>query len=269
MSNLSKRLISAAALIPCVLALIFAAPDWLFVSFIAMLAGLVGLEYGTMALRDHFRSFRLLVVAFSAASTLSLAFCGRFPMAPVLAFTLTVVLFPLMFMFRGGEMKGAVNAAASAAVGSLYAGILCGFLILVYRIQPAGSDWIFTLFAAAVLSDTGAYAGGRAFGRRKLFPRISPSKTWAGAVGGLLGTLAGIAFSKLFFLPSLSWPLAALLWLPLGASFQLGDLLESFLKRGFGVKDSGNLIPGHGGLFDRIDSLLLGAPMLYLFSMLR
>jgi phosphatidate cytidylyltransferase len=147
--------------------------------------------------------------------------------------------------------------------------LLTGFLALLFVSHTDGSYWVLTLFVAAVLSDTGAYFVGRAFGRRKFSPRISPGKTWAGAYGGLLGTCLAITASKLLFLPQLSWLDVFFLSVPLSVFLQLGDLAESFLKRGFGVKDSSNIIPGHGGVLDRLDAMLFGAPVVFFFSMLK
>jgi phosphatidate cytidylyltransferase len=115
-------------------------------------------------------------------------------------------------------------------------------------------------------SDTAAYYTGRAFGRHKLAPRVSPGKTWEGAVGGMCASLALAALAHYWFFPELSLraalPLAALMNV-LGV---LGDLTESALKRGAGAKDAAKILPGHGGLLDRLDSLLFNAPLLYYFA---
>lgn len=268
MSNLVQRILSAAVLIPLVLALIFLAPRWLFSGFIAALAALVGYEYGTVTLAQSFRAHRILVALLAAVCALAVGGFARFPQAVLIAVVAVIVLVPLVFMFSDRDVRESVPSAASACSGALYSGVLTGCLALLHE-QPSGRAQVFALFAAAVLSDTGAYAAGRALGRRKLFPRISPAKTWAGACGGVLGTLAGLSLSKWWLLPDLTWTALLALGIPLSLAFQLGDLSESFLKRGFGVKDSGRIIPGHGGILDRIDALLFGAPVLLLFSMLQ
>ncbi|HYF62392.1 MAG TPA: phosphatidate cytidylyltransferase, partial [Herpetosiphonaceae bacterium] len=130
------------------------------------------------------------------------------------------------------------------------------------RLAP-GAAWIFATFAVTWASDTGAYFAGRAFGRNKMSPRLSPKKTWEGFAGGTLASIgAGVGIVALLGLPVS--PLVGVALGLIGAiGGTLGDLAESMLKRQAGVKDSGNLIPGHGGLLDRVDSLLFTAPLIY------
>jgi phosphatidate cytidylyltransferase len=149
------------------------------------------------------------------------------------------------------------------AYGALYVGLLM-FIALLKRDQGArGGGWVFLLLTVTWFGDTFAYAAGRLAGRHKLYPRISPGKTWEGAVGGLVGSFAAAALAHAWYLPELSWAGAAGVALPAGALGQVGDLCESLLKRAYGVKDSGALLPGHGGLLDRIDALLFAAPYVY------
>jgi phosphatidate cytidylyltransferase len=155
------------------------------------------------------------------------------------------------------------------SAGAVYCGALFGFISLIYVTTADGTGWVLALLFGTFVGDTSAYAIGRLFGRRKLAPRLSPGKTWAGAVGGAIGSCLGLAVVKLFFLPELSWPEVPILAIPLSIACQLGDLAESFLKRCFGAKDSGKIIPGHGGLLDRADALIFGAPVVYLFTVLR
>jgi phosphatidate cytidylyltransferase len=121
-------------------------------------------------------------------------------------------------------------------------------------------------FLVLMLSDIGAYYAGRTFGKRKLAPKISPGKTWEGGAGGFALALGGAALASFTFFPELKWFVA----LPLAAVMHvvgvLGDLAESALKRGAGAKDASTVLPGHGGLLDRLDSLLFNAPLLYYFA---
>ena len=120
--------------------------------------------------------------------------------------------------------------------------------------------------AAVWAADTLAYFTGRAIGKRPLFPRISPKKTWAGSVGGVVGALVLVAAMKTALLPLvLTWADVAVIGLICGAVGQLGDLAESMLKRSVGVKDSGNYLPGHGGMLDRIDAMLIAIPLVVLY----
>jgi phosphatidate cytidylyltransferase len=133
--------------------------------------------------------------------------------------------------------------------------------------RDCGAGWVLLALSIAWLADTGGYFVGRSLGRAKLFPEVSPNKTWAGLVGALIGgAVAGILGSTLYLS---QLPLSRGLALGLGGAIlgQLGDLVESLMKRSLGVKDSGVMIPGHGGLLDRIDSLLFVAPMTYVYAL--
>ncbi len=126
--------------------------------------------------------------------------------------------------------------------------------------EGAGWQWVVLLFVVTWANDTLAYFTGRFLGKHPLAPRISPKKTWEGFWGGAAGSVVGALVVKALFLPRLSIPAAVLVGA--GAAFlgPLGDLCESMLKRAAGVKDSGKLLPGHGGLLDRIDAVLFAAP---------
>ena len=129
-----------------------------------------------------------------------------------------------------------------------------------------GPGWVLLVLSIAWLADTGGYFVGRRFGRTKLYPVVSPNKTWAGLYGALAGsTLAGAAAS-LTYLPKLPLIHGVLLGLFGGGIGQLGDLVESLLKRSVGTKDSGSIIPGHGGILDPIDAVLFVAPVTYLYA---
>ncbi|WP_457574937.1 phosphatidate cytidylyltransferase [Desulfolithobacter sp.] len=140
----------------------------------------------------------------------------------------------------------------------------CGAHLVLIRFLDNGAGWLLLLVAITAGSDTGAYYAGRAFGRRKLCPAISPGKTVAGALGGIVaGSLAAVLVGSVA-LPEVSLVRVALLGPLLVMVGIMGDLVESVIKRSSGVKDSGTILAGHGGLLDRIDSLLLTAPVFYL-----
>ncbi len=166
----------------------------------------------------------------------------------------------MLVVLAGFALLWAMSGRAWVAAGVLYVGVSAVALIWLRQgSADAGRANVLFLVLVVWASDIGAYAAGRLVGGRKLAPRLSPGKTWAGAIGGLVAAaLVGqIAASLLTGAP---WGLAAVIALLLGAASQAGDLLESGIKRHFGVKDSGHLIPGHGGLFDRLDGLLAAAP---------
>jgi phosphatidate cytidylyltransferase len=129
----------------------------------------------------------------------------------------------------------------------------------------SGTIWIFLLLAIIFAGDTSAYYVGSYLGRHKLSPTISPGKTIEGAIGGLTANLVVGAIGKAFFLPDLAWSLSILFFLAVGIAGQLGDLFESEMKRSSNIKDSSNILPGHGGILDRIDAILFASPVAYVF----
>ncbi len=162
-----------------------------------------------------------------------------------------------------------------ARVGTTLGGIVYPTLLLTtltaLRLDAAalpGTEgfWLtMAVFVVVWASDTLAYYTGRTFGKHPLAPRVSPKKTIEGALGGLVGAFAGMALLKVFALPSVGWGDAAVLALLGGVVSPLGDLAESRLKRSVDVKDSGTILPGHGGVLDRFDALIVAAPLAYLY----
>jgi len=149
-------------------------------------------------------------------------------------------------------------------------GYVCLFLscLLFLRHQADGVQWFFYVLFVLWLGDSGAYCVGKAIGRRKLLPAISPNKTVEGAVGGLLASMLTGFACKTIFLPELAGVHCFFITLAIALSGQVGDLCESAFKRLRGVKDSGTFLPGHGGILDRIDSLLFAAPVAYYYKVL-
>jgi len=150
-------------------------------------------------------------------------------------------------------------------VGIIYIPLFLSYIVLI-RNGESGVVWIFLLLTVVFMGDTGAYYLGSYFGRHKLCPAVSPNKTVEGALGGLAASLGSGALIKTFFLPSLPWGLSLLFVLSVGIAGQVGDLFESQIKRVAHIKDSGALLPGHGGVLDRIDALLFAAPVAYIFK---
>jgi len=146
--------------------------------------------------------------------------------------------------------------------GIIYIPLLLSFLVLI-RNQTDGMIWIFLILAVIFAGDTSAFYFGSYLGRHKLCPAVSPKKTIEGSIGGLAANLLVGSVVKLFFLPELPWAQSLFLFVAMGIAGQAGDLFESMLKRSSSVKDSGGLLPGHGGFLDRIDALLFAAPVAY------
>ncbi|QTA88957.1 phosphatidate cytidylyltransferase [Desulfonema magnum] len=154
---------------------------------------------------------------------------------------------------------------AKQVQGMTYIPLLLSFLVLI-RNGTDGMTWIFFLLCIVFAGDIGAFYTGRRWGNHKLCPSVSPGKTIEGSLGGLVSNVGIGGIFKVFFLSSLSWGTSILFFLLVGAAGQVGDLFESEFKRFSGVKDSGVILPGHGGILDRIDALLFAAPVAYLFK---
>lgn len=193
---------------------------------------------------------------------------------PVVMAVAAMVLLVLN-LFRPGPIEHAPKRVAISALSWLYCGILISTVVAL-RLN-FGFAWVILAFVVTWLNDTLAYFAGRFFGKHPLYPKVSPKKTWEGFAGGVVGSVLGALGTKAVFLVAPSpkgeefgLTLAGCLAVGLGAAVlgPLGDLAESMLKRAAGVKDSGRLIPGHGGLLDRIDALLFVAPFIYLWAAL-
>jgi phosphatidate cytidylyltransferase len=168
---------------------------------------------------------------------------------------------------RAGPLEPIPRTVSVVTFSWLYAGLLVG-VVEVLR-ERYGFGWVVLAFTVTWANDTFAYFAGRAFGRHKLAERISPKKTWEGFAGGVLGSVGGAVLISRWLVPELSLAAAIALGAGGAALGPMGDLCESMLKRAAGVKDSGKLIPGHGGLLDRIDALLFVAPWVFAFAALR
>ncbi|MDQ3474214.1 MAG: phosphatidate cytidylyltransferase, partial [Acidobacteriota bacterium] len=169
---------------------------------------------------------------------------------------------------RGAPFEKMLASAGATILGVLYVVFLGGHLVAVRTgfTQEVSADLLSFFFLVLMGADTAAYYVGKTFGKHKLAPSISPGKTWEGAIGGLVASLLLAALAHYWFFPELplkvALPLAAVM-IGLGI---LGDLTESALKRGAGMKDAAKILPGHGGILDRLDSLLFNAPLIYYFG---
>jgi len=172
-----------------------------------------------------------------------------------------------VMLTRAGDVPGSVSSAAGTLLGAAYLGGLGGTLAAL-RLVPVelGGPWVMMLLLTTIMSaDSAALFVGSAIGRHKMSPRISPGKTWEGLAGGLAGGVLGALIVRHFGLPWMPVPHAVVLAVLVAVAGTAGDLAESLVKRWAGVKDSGTLFPGHGGMLDRLDSLLFGAPVVYYY----
>jgi len=178
----------------------------------------------------------------------------------------SAVVLSLMGLLARRQKEGAFTSWAWTIAGILYVGWLLSHLVALRGLDD-GRNWVFFVLFVTWISDTTAFFIGRRFGQHKLAPSISPGKTWEGAIGGVCGA---ILMSILFFTPNpfqlpLSYWQAILLAVMVSVLGQVGDLVESLLKRNTGVKDSGGLMPGHGGILDRIDSVVFAGVVVYYY----
>lgn len=247
--DLRQRLMSAALLGPAALLVAWFGEgsfSWLWMVWIAMGAAFLSIEWGLMS--APVRPAR--VAAAVVAPVLAGLFLGFYDQWMVAWWAL-----PLGCLAAALIARNVSERITDAAFGVLYLGVPC-LLLLWMRTGGEGRAWTFILLLTVWAADGAAFFAGKLIGGPKLWPRFSPNKTWAGFVGGLVGaTLAAIAHVNVIG-PQVALTTAALIGLLSGAFAMAGDLWESMLKRRFGVKDSGDLIPGHGGLLDRVDGLM-------------
>lgn len=290
-----KRILTAVVLVPLVLLVVFKAPLWLFALFVALVAALGLHEYlniiracGIEPLPWATHAMSLLVVAgvFAAADPRLL---DHFVWSRWLFQCWTILLLlPLVFgipvIFRP-DLRMALPASAASAFGVLYIGVSLALLVSL-RSDPLHNILVVFILFSVWAGDTAAYYVGRTLGRNKLAPTVSPNKTWEGAAASVLASVgvAALVFYfqqpiRLFFSgqefaladragppPPIPWAHIVSLGILSNVAAQLGDLFESAMKRGARVKDSGSLLPGHGGLLDRIDALLFAIPVVWYYA---
>jgi phosphatidate cytidylyltransferase len=244
--NLALRIVSGAILAPAALAIVWFDP--FHVSFLIMIAVAVSLlsyEWAVMAARAAVARVAVTMTA-SVLGVVFLAYIGQLWAAAAM------IVFGCFA--AAAASRGVTERRADAAYGVLYVAPAC-FAIIWLRHTAQGAGWTLMLFATTWAADICAFAVGNALKGPRLWPRYSPNKTWSGFFGGLIGAAAA-AIGVAAFLMHLSLAGAGLIGLTGGLATMMGDLWESMLKRRFGVKDSGDLIPGHGGLLDRVDGLM-------------
>lgn len=263
---LRLRLLSAAAAIPVLLVLTLVGG----VPFAVALA--VALAAGALELCAAAgiapRRPEALVTAALAAAFVPASYANRDLEAGLIVAALAAPMLAALFRAEtepppdDGSGRVTLPLWLVLPLAALYLGWLGHYLLLVRRF-PQGDRWFLLLLLGTFATDTGAYATGKLLGRHQLAPRVSPAKTVEGAIGGLVwAVIATVALDLLLGLPR-RLPAVVLLGVALAAAAELGDLAESLIKRRLGVKDMGRIVPGHGGIVDRLDSLLFVGPVVY------
>jgi phosphatidate cytidylyltransferase len=259
-----KRWITALVLVPPLVLLILWGGSILFAVIIALAGTLCLWEYYRIAFHGHvppvpiaFHGWGYLcgVLVLTAAHNGSST-------ALMLALALSLTGAAVMSVLRFGTSSDAPVVAVKQVFGVLYVSVFLAFLIML-RNSTDGPLWVLFLFWVIAWGDTGALYTGTLLGRHKLCPAVSPKKTVEGAAGGLMANLIFAWLFKLAFFHSMAGWTCTVFALIVGAVGQMGDLFESEFKRAAGVKDSSNLLPGHGGFLDRLDALLLAAPVAF------
>jgi phosphatidate cytidylyltransferase len=264
-SNLLLRVITAVIAVPIILGLLFRGPAWGFYALI-LPAVLLGSQELFAMTHPEDKPSQMLGVLLAGLVSFSLYF---FP-DPRVALTILVaipVAGPLLTLARLGDIPSAALRAFGMSVGPLLVAGPMTLLAMMRRdLNSAGSAWVLAALCFAWAADTGGYFAGRFLGKHKLYEAVSPKKTIEGALGGLTANLVAAFVLQHFLLTTV--PLVHLLALAVVAGILgiLGDLGESLLKRSVGVKDSGALVPGHGGILDRVDALLCTSTVVFLYT---
>ncbi len=279
---MKNRLLTAAVALPLLIASIilpmflpYPQSGWLFILFVAlaMIAGLF--EYFTITKKQELKADASLAYIFSSLFFIAFLFDAPAKAPELLSITLVVFVISLLISQTFRFQKDFSKMLAGVGVtffGVIYIAFLGGYLISLrvgfeeVGIASLSSKLLLYFFLVTMGSDVGAFFMGKKIGKRKLVPKISPNKTWEGLAGGIVFATGFAALSTLVFFPELPYAVS----IPLAAVMALvgvgGDLAESAIKRGAKTKDTASILPGHGGLLDRMDSLLFNAPILFYFA---
>ncbi len=259
----STRILAAAVGLLLVLPMLF----WGGMPGAVVLICIVGVialdEYARMAFPDdNLFALAWMTLCFAAVVTAWLGWPERLA---IVSGAVVVLSMAQVTLRPGATLDGAADKAGRYVLGVGWIAGLLPFLLSLRALED-GIIWVFLVMVIAWMGDTGAYFAGRAFGKHKLYPKVSPKKTVEGLLGGFAGSTLGVAVVKLLLLPTLT-PLDVIFYGVVASGLGvMGDLCESMLKRAFNVKDSGWIMPGHGGILDRIDSMLFVAPTVYAYT---
>jgi phosphatidate cytidylyltransferase len=272
---LSQRVLTSLWFVPLLVVVVWFGGQAGFTTLVATFGALAALEFYRMVTATRVSPITYFGITWTVFFILSrnpdlLALLdGYFDanlLSPILISSAVIISLIVILAYRNkGE---AFTRWVWTIAGMFYVGWLLSYLVALRGLE-GGRNWVFLLLFVTWVSDTTAFFVGRRFGRHKLAPSISPGKTWEGTIGGVCGA---IAMSTLFFTANpFQLPLAYWQAIPLSVGVsvmgQVGDLVESLLKRGMGVKDSGTLMPGHGGILDRLDSLIFAGVLVYYFAL--
>jgi phosphatidate cytidylyltransferase len=262
--GLVARVITLA--LPLLLGILLAAPSWAWLILVGLATGIALVEFYAITLGPEDTATQAMGVAMGTLLIPTLGF-GHNGLVLVCGLMTVVLVMFVTGLFAYSSLEKAGRVITAGVTGVFYVAFLLGCLLFL-RQDPRGGEgryWVLMVLAITWAGDTGAYFAGRFLGRHKLAPEVSPKKTWEGAIGGVLASV-GAAFAVVAVTDLRLSPLmVVMLAVPAAIIGQLGDLCESLLKRAYGVKDSGRIIYGHGGILDRIDGVIFTAPYVYFF----
>lgn len=266
-SNLAIRLLTAAAGAPAILAVLYFGPPWGFY-LLVLPTVLIGCSELFAMTHPGDRVAQAAGVAIAGGASIAIyAFGVQDPRVLLAVLVVVPALGPILTLFRLGEIPTAALRACALGFGPLFVAVPLTLLALLRRdFGNDGAGLVVMTLMFAWWGDTGGYFAGRFLGKRKLYAAVSPKKTVEGAIGGLVGSVAGALAASLGFLRTLPLSHSIPLAIVAGALGQAGDLGESLIKRSTGVKDSGAIVPGHGGILDRVDALLMASVTVYMYA---
>ncbi len=264
-SNLTTRLLTAAIVAPLILLLLYFGPVWGFSLFIFTANALSAREFFLMTHPEDAlaRAAGILLTLAVSAVLLLLRADPRALLTVMAGLPLVSILLALV---RLGDVRTAAARMAATTFGPLWVSLLTFIALLREEQGATGPGYVLMTIMFAWLADTGGYFSGRFLGRRKLYEAVSPKKTIVGFIGAILSAVCAALLAHFWYLPSIPLLDALLLAVVAGTLGQLGDLGESLLKRSTGVKDSGEIVPGHGGMLDRLDALFVTSAIVYLYT---
>jgi len=260
------RLLTAAIAIPFLLWMIYWGPVWFLNLFVLTVTYIALREYSAMALAGvRGATTAVTLGGMTIALTMGLGSSGTTISAGIVICLCSVLIGTLA---TATDMAKSVGHAGQILLGCLYAGVLLPHFIWVRALPVDGPNWVTFILGCVMAGDAGGYFGGRFFGKRKLWPAVSPKKTVEGSIASFVCSLAvGLAITRIG-LKNVGVVESVLVSAVVNVLAQLGDLLESMLKRAYGATDSGWIFPGHGGVLDRTDSLVLPVVFVYYYAIL-
>ncbi len=263
--SLTNRILTSVLVITLVVLVIFFSPNWVFTLLASLMIGLALKEFFTLAEKKNLYVYKYFGISIGMLIPIIIYFQkgmeGYFTLEPFIIVIACLFIFVLQFTRR--DSSQALASVAVTLFGVLYIAWLFSFFIQL-KFMPQGAFLVSFVILVTKMGDVGAYLVGSLIGKHSLILRISPNKTVEGMLGGLIFSILSAVLSK-YYLPSFPIGHLIVLGLFLGVLAQVGDLAESLLKRDCGVKDSGAILPGFGGMFDLIDSLLFTAPIFYFY----